>query len=158
MRTFLTAGDVSELIGLTPTRFRSLRIACGILPIAGGQGRGNHRQYNAMQVVGIVVTSFLRETPRGCCDRHVGEIVAAFGKMKEEDLLQGFALGLTRFWRITPKGHPLLIRSDDAELPDVQQIHASVRSRIARLSKANAKPTGRKRGLARRPATKQRSK
>jgi hypothetical protein len=88
----------------------------------GGQGRP--RMWSLMQVVGVLVAAKVRANERGCVLSYVSDIVAAFGKISEDELVELFDEGRTHFVMVH-KGRPLL---DDKryDWPDVRAIYKLV--------------------------------
>ena len=58
-------------------------------------GKGNHRVFKLMQIVGIAVADELRHADQGCASPYVSQVVTAFGDMTEGQLLKKLAEGAT---------------------------------------------------------------
>lgn len=126
MRLYST-GDVLKLApGLSPNTFDRWCRDGLARPVRGGTGTGNHRVFDMMTVVGILVAVELRQSERGCVLSYVEKIVDAFAGYGEEELKEGFGEGATHF--VTPHaGRPVMEgRPDHIHWPDVQAIYEKV--------------------------------
>lgn len=85
----LSKSDVEQVTGILARRLTQW-IANGIVPGKGGEGRGNHRRFSLMEVVGIAIAWELYISDRGCALSYAKAVIEAFAKSSPEELEKRF--------------------------------------------------------------------
>ena len=150
MRT-LTVGDIQEITdglvmgGLTPRELHGWCEHGAIVPVAGGEGYGNHRQFTPLQVVAIAYAA--QWWRYGARISAVKGIINAVISLDETELRDKFASSCVV---ILPSSGVLEVPKD-IDVPeefDLCYLYEAVMQEIERLSSHRpVKTAGRKRGL-----------
>ena len=152
MSQLLSTGDVIEVTGLSSKAFRIWLDKKLIAPVEGGTGQGHHARFSLIQCVAISVAKQLRESRRGCALAYVGDVIAAFEKQTEEELLEQFEAGATQFMAAMPAGGGVHLVLDSRKTfadVDVEKTYKDVKKKIAKIErKLKHHVGGRGRGLA----------
>ena len=145
---YLSLADLSETAELSEKLLDNWCDAGHIVPVEGGDGRGNHRRFSLMQAVGIAVATHVYRSEHGCVLGYVAEVVAAFAAADETWLKKQFVAGRTHLARVY--GGEIKLQGKQYDWADVGAIHRDVLAKVAEIAARPviAKAGGRKRGLA----------
>lgn len=147
----LSTGDVCDVLCLTNSAFKFLCKVCGVQPARGGTGKGNPARFTPVQVIGLIVASALRNSPRGCAPAWVGRVVEAFRRIPQEELSRLLRLGHTHFLTVNADGEAVIVGQEYAG-PDGVNVETIYRGVLREIRKLRARPVspkgGQRRGLA----------
>jgi hypothetical protein len=131
MRLFTTS-EVLKATGLPANTFDTWCRLGHVRPINDVSGKGNHRVFDLMTVVGVGVAAGQRELWDGCPLAYAEMIVSGFAAMPEEKLLSYFKRHLTKFYTACHAGDGIhvvmegVVNPKNAGLVDVQKIYRHV--------------------------------
>ena len=132
MRLFTTS-EVLKATGLPANTFDAWCRLGHVRPINNVSGRGNHRVFDLMTVIGVGVAAEQRELWDGCPLAYAEMIVSGFAAMPEENLLSYFKKHLTKFYMACRAGDRIhvamegVVNPKNAGLVDVKKVYDRVR-------------------------------
>ena len=153
----LSAGDLADVVPEVGQRRLARWLDDGlIVPVEGGDGRGDHRRFSIMQAIGLSVALAVKNSPRSCCNEYLGTVVASFGLLEPGEL-ENLIERNGPYFLYTCAGSKPVLTCNYPSHPDAQAIHRDVTKRIEQTEKrvrekvarrVGNETKGRTRGLA----------